>query len=77
MRIYVDESIKHCCGAAGYNPSLGDTCPACQVYADARRAQAHAAIEAAMQTPELQLAIARAADVCVPDVREWLKGRQA
>lgn len=64
---------QHVCGAGGFNPMLGDSCPACDRYEKERRSQCQERIKAVLTTPAVLDAIARAANVCWPDVREYFE----
>jgi hypothetical protein len=67
--------MQHICGASGFGLDISDTCPACEENRPERSAAAFARIEKAIQDLDVQIAIARAADCCVPDVRDFLRAR--
>ena len=60
------------CGASGFGQGIDDTCLDCEIERRERDAAADIRVRKALGMLDVQMAIARAANVCLPDVRRVL-----
>jgi len=68
-------TMKHVCGASGFGYHPNDVCPGCEYNRAQTLEGAFQRIAKALENMTVQYYLAKAADCCVPDVREFLKER--